>query len=84
MANDYAIRDYLGKLLPSEFTCQKPRYVYTIWSLARRCRRYGQSDGILKLTTHVNSKLVQEGTTADMIFGIADAHRIFKQLHDIE
>ncbi len=69
VANDYAIRDYLENYYRPNLRVKN----------RDACTPFGPwivdaldvADPMnLKLTTHVNNKLVQEGTTADMIFDI--------------
>lgn len=69
VANDYAIRDYLENYYRPNLRVKN----------RDSCTPFGpwlvDADDVsdpmdLKLTTHVNGKLVQQGTTADMIFDI--------------
>jgi len=69
VANDYAIRDYLENYYRPNLRVKN----------RDTCTPFGpwivdatdiEDPMNLKLTTHVNNKLVQEGTTADMIFDI--------------
>ena len=69
VVNDYAIRDYLENYyrpnlrVKNRDTCTP----FGPWIVDAK----DVTDPMnLKLTTHVNNKLVQEGTTADMIFDI--------------
>lgn len=69
VANDYAIRDYLENYYRPNLRV-KNRDTCTVmgpWFVDAK----DVADPMnLKLTTHVNDQLVQEGTTADMIFDI--------------
>ena len=69
VANDYAIRDYLENYyrpnlrVKNRDTCT-PLGPWIVDAIDI------EDPMNLRLTTHVNDELVQEGTTADMIFGI--------------
>lgn len=69
VANDYAIRDYLENYYRPNLRV-KNRDTCTVmgpWFVDAADVKDPMN---LKLTTHVNGELVQEGTTADMIFDI--------------
>lgn len=70
-ANDYAIRDYLENYYRPNLRV-KNRDTCTVMGPWFVDAKDIEDPMNLKLTTHVNDKLVQEGTTADMIFGVAD------------
>ncbi|MBE1555178.1 fumarylacetoacetate hydrolase family protein [Sporosarcina limicola] len=69
VANDYAIRDYLENYYRPNLRV-KNRDTCTPMGPWMVDAKDVADPMNLKLTTHVNSKLVQEGTTADMIFDI--------------
>ena len=69
VANDYAIRDYLENYYRPNLRV-KNRDTCTPFGPWLVDVNEVPNPMNLKLTTHVNDKLVQEGTTADMIFDI--------------
>ena len=69
VANDYAIRDYLENYYRPNLRV-KNRDTCTPFGPWLVDAKDVANPMNLKLTTHVNDKLVQEGTTADMIFDI--------------
>jgi len=69
VANDYAIRDYLENYYRPNL-CVKNRDTCTPFGPWLVDAEDVPNPMELKLTTHVNGKLVQQGTTADMIFDI--------------
>lgn len=69
VANDYAIRDYLENYYRPNLRV-KNRDTCTPFGPWLVDANEVPNPMNLKLTTHVNDKLVQEGTTADMIFDI--------------
>jgi 5-oxopent-3-ene-1,2,5-tricarboxylate decarboxylase / 2-hydroxyhepta-2,4-diene-1,7-dioate isomerase len=70
-ANDYAIRDYLENYYRPNLRV-KNRDTCTVMGPWFVDAKNIEDPMNLKLTTHVNGKLVQEGTTADMIFGVGE------------
>lgn len=69
VANDYALRDYLENYYRPNLRV-KNRDTCTVmgpWFVDANAVKDPMN---LKLTTHVNGELVQEGTTADMVFDI--------------
>ena len=69
VANDYAIRDYLENYYRPNLRV-KNRDATTPFGPWIVDAKDVADPMDLKLTTHVNNKLVQQGTTADMIFDI--------------
>ncbi|MFJ7936038.1 fumarylacetoacetate hydrolase family protein [Sporosarcina sp. NPDC096371] len=69
VANDYAIRDYLENYYRPNLRV-KNRDAATPFGPWMVDAQDVVDPMSLKLTTHVNNKLVQEGTTSDMIFDI--------------
>ena len=71
IANDYAIRDYLENYYRPNLRVKGRDHCTPMgpWLVDPEAISDPTS---LRLTTHVNGKLVQEGTTADMIFSVAD------------
>lgn len=69
VANDYAIRDYLENYYRPNLRV-KNRDTCTVLGPWFVDAKDVENPMDLKLTTHVNGKLVQEGTTADMVFDI--------------
>lgn len=69
VANDYAIRDYLENYYRPNLRV-KNRDTCTPFGPWLVDAKDVPDPMNLKLTTHVNGKLVQQGTTADMIFNI--------------
>jgi 5-oxopent-3-ene-1,2,5-tricarboxylate decarboxylase / 2-hydroxyhepta-2,4-diene-1,7-dioate isomerase len=69
VANDYAIRDYLENYYRPNLRV-KNRDTCTPFGPWLVNAKDVPNPMNLKLTTHVNGKLVQQGTTADMIFDI--------------
>lgn len=69
VANDYAIRDYLENYYRPNLRV-KNRDTCTPFGPWLVDAKHVPNPMDLKLTTHVNGKLVQHGSTADMIFDI--------------
>lgn len=69
VANDYAIRDYLENYYRPNLRV-KNRDTCTVMGPWFVDAKDVENPMDLRLTTHVNGKLVQDGTTADMVFDI--------------
>ena len=76
VANDYAIRDYLENYYRPNLRVKNRDTTTPMgpWLVDAADIKDPMN---LKITTHVNGKLVQEGTTADMIFDIGDLIEYF-------
>ncbi|WP_265088343.1 fumarylacetoacetate hydrolase family protein [Psychrobacter immobilis] len=69
VANDYAIRDYLENYYRPNFRVKNRDHCTPIGPWLTRADQIADPMN-LKLTTRINGKTTQEGTTADMIFSV--------------